>query len=73
MSYRRYPSAGSNPSVSLNGQPIPPQSTAVAGSDGTNLRPLKTDAGGELQVDVLSSSLPTGAATAAKQDTGNAS
>lgn len=73
MSYRRYPSAGSNPSVSLNGQPIPSSSTLAAGSDGVNLRPLKTDAGGELQVDVLSSALPTGAATAAKQDTGNSS
>jgi hypothetical protein len=73
MSYRRYPSAGSNPSVSLNGQPIPPQSTAVAGSDGTNLQPLKTDVNGELQVDVLSSALPSGAATEAKQDVGNAS
>lgn len=73
MSYRRYPSAGSNPSVSLNGQPIPLSSTLAAGSDGTNLRPLKTDAGGELQVDVLSSALPSGAATEAKQDAGNAS
>lgn len=73
MSYRRYPSAGSNPSVSLNGQPIPPQSTAVAGSDGTNLQPLKTDVNGELQIDVLSSALPSGAATEAKQDVGNAS
>ena len=73
MSYRRYPSPGSNPSVSLNGQPIPLSSTAVAGSDGTNLRPLKTDAGGELQIDVLSSALPSGAATEAKQDAGNAS
>ena len=39
----------------------------VQGSDGTNVRPLKTDAGGELQVDVLSSALPSGAATAVDQ------
>lgn len=65
MSYRRYPSAGSNPSVSLNGQPIPSSATLVAGSDGTDLQPIKVDASGELQVDVISSALPTGAATEA--------
>jgi hypothetical protein len=76
MSYRRYPSAGSNPSVSLNGQPIPSSATLVAGSDGTDLQPIKVDASGELQVDVISSALPTGAATEATLasvlvDTGN--
>ena len=35
------------------------------GSDGTNDQQLKTDADGELQIDVLSSALPTGAATEA--------
>jgi hypothetical protein len=42
-------------------------SVAVFGSDGTTNRALKTDANGELQIDVLSSALPTGAATSAKQ------
>lgn len=40
-------------------------SVAVFGSDGAVNRALKTDANGELQVDVLSSALPTGAATEA--------
>lgn len=38
-------------------------SVAVFGSDGAVNRALKTDANGELQIDVLSSALPTGAAT----------
>jgi hypothetical protein len=42
-------------------------SVAVFGNDGTTNRALKTDAAGELQIDVLSSALPTGAATAVKQ------
>ena len=41
----------------------------VAGSDGTNARAVKTDEDGHLQVDTLSSALPAGAATSAKQDT----
>ena len=53
----------SNPSVSATGSAVPAQGTMVAGTDGTNLRALKTDASGELQVDVLSSALPSGAAT----------
>ena len=40
-------------------------SVAVFGSDGAVNRALKTDASGELQVDVLSSALPAGAATEA--------
>lgn len=48
-------------------------SIVVYGNDGTTNRALKTDASGELQVDVLSSALPTGAATESKQDTGNTS
>lgn len=46
-------------------------SIAVFGNDGTTNRALKTDADGNLQVDVLSAPLPAGAATSAKQDTGN--
>jgi hypothetical protein len=42
-------------------------SVAVFGSDGATNRALKTDSSGELQIDVLSSALPSGAATAAKQ------
>lgn len=45
---------------------------AAIGTDGTNARILKTDTDGQLQVDVLSCALPTGAATSAKQDTINA-
>lgn len=41
----------------------------IYGYDGTNNQKVKTDASGELQVDVLSSALPSGAATSAKQDT----
>ena len=39
--------------------------TIAIGSDGTNLQNVKVDAAGELQVDVLSSALPTGAASEA--------
>lgn len=46
-------------------------SIQVYGNDGTTNRPIKTDAAGELQVDVLSSALPSGAATAANQSTTN--
>lgn len=56
----------SNPSVGLNGAPAPLSSTLVAGTDGTNLVPVAVNASGAL-------ALPQGAATAAKQDTGNAS
>ena len=45
----------------------------IYGNDGTTDRKVKTDAAGELQIDVLSSALPTGAATEAKQDVGNTS
>ena len=44
----------------------PAVSKVVAGIDGSDLvRTLRTDANGELQVDVLSSALPTGATTEA--------
>jgi len=42
---------------------------ANVGHDGTNWRNLKVDADRHVQSDILSSALPTGAATAAKQDT----
>jgi hypothetical protein len=55
--------------VATTASAITAKGVAVAGTDGTNARILKTDSGGELQVDVLSSALPSGAATSAKQDT----
>jgi len=42
---------------------------AILGQDGTNPQAIKTDSNGELQIDVLSSALPSGAATAANQAT----
>ncbi len=51
------------------GSAVPPAVLFVGGTDGTNTRALKVDAGGELQIDVLSSALPTGAATLAEQQT----
>lgn len=48
------------------GSAVPSQATQIGGTDGTNLRGIKTDANGELQIDVLSSALPTGAATDAQ-------
>jgi hypothetical protein len=51
------------PSTGAIGFPVLAQATQVGGSDGTNLQILKTDSNGELQVDVVSSALPTGAAT----------
>lgn len=48
------------------GSAVPAQATQIGGTDGTNLRGIKTDANGELQVDVLSCALPTGAATDAQ-------
>lgn len=41
----------------------------VYGFDGTSNQKIKTDTSGELQIDVLSSALPTGASTAANQTT----
>jgi hypothetical protein len=44
----------------------------VYGFDGTDNQKIKTDANGELQVDVLSSALPSGAATSALQTSSEA-
>lgn len=57
------------PGTAADGAALPAVVYAVGGTDGTNLQALKTDASGELQVDVLSSALPTGAATLAEQQT----
>ena len=51
---------------SANGTPgsaIPSQATMIGGSDGTNLRSIKVNAAGEVATNVISSALPTGAAT----------
>lgn len=53
------------------GSPVPTDAAYVGGTDGTNLRGIKTDTSGELQIDVLSSALPSGASTLAAQTTGN--
>jgi hypothetical protein len=53
------------------GSAVPATAQYIAGTDGTNARGLKTDSSGELQIDVLSSALPSGAATAANQSTAN--
>lgn len=79
-------SSGGNASVGLNGSTAPTSSTEVAGVNPTgNLQPLKTDAAGNLLVNlnaetgaplhviVDSSALPTGASTSALQTTGNTS
>jgi hypothetical protein len=49
-------------SVATVGAAIVSKGMAAVGTDGTNARILKTDAAGELQIDVVSSALPTGAA-----------
>lgn len=62
--------SGASISIDFSGTPgaaAPASAGYVGGTDGTNLRGLKTDASGELQVDVLSSALPSGAATSANQ------
>lgn len=51
-----------------------PEAMQVAGRDGSNLlKPLRTDTNGELQIDVLTSALPAGAATFVEQQTQTAS
>jgi hypothetical protein len=51
------------------GAAVPAAAVGIGGTDGTNLRLVKVDSGGELQVDVLSSALPSGAATLTEQQT----
>lgn len=45
----------------------------LQGDDGTDRTNVAVDTDGHVQIDVQSSALPTGAATAARQDTGNTS
>ena len=58
-------------SEAANGGSLPSKQIVIAGYDGANVRAIKTDAAGELQVDISSSALPSGAATAALQTAGN--
>lgn len=53
--------------LGINSMPTPIYTVVVGGRDGTNTRTLKTDTNGELQIDVLTSGLPTGAATSTLQ------
>ncbi len=52
---------------------VDPTGTVAMGTDGANVFALHTDTAGDLQIDVLSSALPTGASTSALQTAGNAS
>jgi hypothetical protein len=55
--------------TAADGGALPATVKVGAGYDGTNVQVLKTDSTGSLQVDVESSALPSGAATAAHQVT----
>lgn len=72
----KYPSVDSNGNVNVNaiiaeqalspdGGALPADVKVIGGYDGAAVQVIKTDAAGELQVDVLSSALPAGAATEA--------
>lgn len=60
----------SNPSVSTTGTAVPASATMVGGSDGTNLRALKTSATGVLSVDGSASTQPISGTVTAVQATG---
>ena len=55
--------------ATTDGAVQPPNLLVVGGSDGTNVYPLLVGTSGRMEVDVISSALPSGASTAAKQDT----
>jgi hypothetical protein len=61
--------SASEVAIAGNGSSLPTYTKVVSGYDGSNVRVIKTDSGGAVQVDVESSALPSGAATSAKQDT----
>lgn len=58
-------------SVYTDGSGTPSKGLAVMGTDGTNPQIISVDTSGHVQVDVLSSALPTGASTASNQSTAN--
>lgn len=68
-----YVAAGAGSQYADGAAQATPNGTVAMGHDGSNVRAVTTDADGDLQVDVKSSALPTGASTAARQDTGNSS
>lgn len=60
--------------IGTDGAAGPSKAVSVAGTQSTGeLQEVQVDADGQLQIDVISSALPSGAATSAKQDTGNTS
>lgn len=59
--------------TAANAGALPGVIKVVGGYDGTVVRVMKTNTSGDPQVDVVSSALPTGAATSALQTTGNTS
>lgn len=61
----------SNPSVGLNGDPIPLSSTLVGGSDGTDLIPLSVSSTGVLAVDGSGSTQPVSGTVTVVQPTGS--
>lgn len=76
----KYPTVDSSGNVNVNavinevavaadGGALPALTKVVSGYDGAAVQVLKTDANGELQIDVLSSALPAGAATEATLST----
>ena len=65
------PLSASLDSEQINGGTLPAKQMIIGGYDGANVRAIKTDAAGELQVDISSSALPSGAATSALQTAGN--
>ena len=70
----QYPPAGANPSIGTTGITAPTSATEVGGIDNRGrLKSISVDSSGNVNTNVLSASLPTGAATEAKQDTGNTS
>ena len=66
------PLTASLDSEQTNGGSLPAKQMIIGGYDGANVRAIKVDAAGDLQVDVVSAMpLPTGAATSALQTAGN--
>lgn len=60
--------------IGTDGAAGPSKVLSIGGTQATGeIQEIQVDADGQLQVDVLSSALPSGAATSAKQDTGNTS
>jgi len=58
-------------SESSDGGALPSSIMIIGGYDGSAVQVLKTDSDGELQIDISTSALPSGAATSALQTSGN--